>query len=67
MRDKELTLEVLRQIDDAAGKIMSRFASIGSVADFTDTPAGVEKMDAICMMMIVIGRSEEHTSELQSH
>lgn len=25
--------------------------------DFTDTPSGVEKMDAICMMLIVIGES----------
>ena len=64
MRDKELTLEVLRQIDDAAGKIMSRFASIGSVTDFTDTPAGVEKMDAICMMMIVIGESLKNLDKI---
>ena len=64
MRDKELTLEVLRQIDDAAGKIISRFASIGSVADFTDTPAGVEKMDAICMMMIVIGESLKNLDKI---
>ncbi len=43
MRDKELTLEVLRQIEDAAVKIVTRFQAIRQVSDFTDSPAGVEK------------------------
>ena len=64
MRDKELTLEVLRQINDAAEKIMSRFISIASVTDFTGTPAGTEKMDAICMMMIVIGESLKNLDKI---
>lgn len=61
---KNLHLEVLRQINDAAEKIMSRFVSIGSVADFTDTPTGIEKMDAICMMMIVIGESLKNLDKI---
>jgi hypothetical protein len=47
MRDKELALEILRQIEDAAEKTITRFKPIGKVADFTDSPAGVEKMDKI--------------------
>lgn len=57
MRDQELVLEILRQIEDAAGKIVTRFQPIRQAGDFTDSQAGVEKMDAICMMMIVIGES----------
>ena len=57
MRDKELALEILRQIEDAAEKTIVRFKPIDKVADFTDSPAGVEKMDAICMMLIVIGEA----------
>jgi uncharacterized protein with HEPN domain len=57
MRDKELALEILQQIEDAVEKTITRFKPIGKVADFTDNPAGVEKMDAICMMLIVIGEA----------
>jgi hypothetical protein len=37
----------LRQTEDAAAKIVARFQFIRRVSDFTDSPAGVEKMDAI--------------------
>ena len=57
MLDKELALEVLRQIEEATQKIIDRFQVIDEPDDFTDTPAGMEKMDAICMMLIVIGES----------
>ena len=55
MRDKELVLEILRQIEEAAQKIINRFLIINVPDDFTDSQAGMEKMDAICMMLIVIG------------
>lgn len=57
MRDKELCLEVLRQIEEAAEKTMNRFKTIHQFSDFTDSPEAVEKMDSICMMLIVIGES----------
>ncbi len=57
MHDRELCLEVLRQIEEAAIKICSRFQVIYQASDFTDSPAGVEKLDSICMMLIVIGES----------
>ncbi len=59
MRDKGLILEVLRQIREAADKILFRFQPIENVSDFTDSPGGMEKMDSICMMLIVIGESLE--------
>jgi len=57
MPDNELTLEIIHQIEDAAKKVVLRFQVINNPNDFTDTAAGMEKMDAICMMFIVIGES----------
>ena len=64
MFDKELVLEVLRQIEEAAQKIIDRFQVINVPCDFTDTPAGIEKMDAICMMLIVIGESLKNLDKI---
>lgn len=64
MYDLDLALEVLRQIREAAEKIISRFQVIHEVSDFTNTPGGVEKMDAICMMLIVIGESLKNLDKI---
>jgi uncharacterized protein with HEPN domain len=55
MRDRELVLEILSQIHEATKKVMKRFEPIHSVADFTDSEAGMEKVDAICMQLVAIG------------
>ena len=57
MYDKELVLEVLGQIRTASQTILDRFKSIKTVSDFTDSPAGREKLDSICMLLIAIGES----------
>jgi uncharacterized protein with HEPN domain len=57
MYDKELVLEVLGQIRTASQTILLRFKSVKTVSDFTDSPAGGEKLDSICMLLIVIGES----------
>ncbi len=64
MHDRELCLEVLRQIEGAAIKIGGRFKVIHQASDFTDTPAGVEKLDSICMMLIVIGESLKNLEKI---
>ena len=64
MHDRELCLEVLRQIEGAAIKIGSRFQVILQASDFTDTPAGVEKLDSICTMLIVIGVSLKNLEKI---
>jgi len=64
MRDKELVLEVLRQIEQAAEKIINRFKSIQKANDFTDSQAGMEKMDAICIQLIVIGESLKNLDKI---
>ena len=55
MYDKELVLEVLGQIRTASKTILARFKSVKTVSDFTDSPAGREKLDSICMLLIAIG------------
>lgn len=57
MYDKELIHNILKQILEAIQKIEKRFESISKGCDFTDTPEGIDKLDAICMMLIAIGES----------
>ena len=64
MHDRELCLEVLRQIEGAATKISNRFKVIHQASDFTDSPAGVEKLDSICMMLIVLGESLKNLEKI---
>ena len=64
MSDKELVLEVLHQTAEAVGKVLRRFAPVNSVAYLTDTPEGMEKLDAICMLLIAIGESLKHIDNI---
>jgi len=57
MYDKELTLEVLEQIRTASQTILDRFKPVRTVSDFTGSPAGMEKLDSICMLLIAIGET----------
>ena len=64
MYDKGLAAEVLRQIVEAAEKIRARFEPVRSVDDFTNSPAGMEKLDSICMLLIVIGESLKNLDKI---
>ena len=55
MFDVNMVLDVLRQILEASDRILIRFEPISNVDDFTNTPEGMEKLDAICMPIIAIG------------
>lgn len=57
MYDKELALEVLKQLQGAAEILIKRFEPIQSISDYTDSPGGMEKLDAVCLLMIAIGKS----------
>ncbi len=57
MYDKELLLEILGQIHKLTETILLRFEPVKDVSDFTDSPAGMEKLDSICMPLIAIGES----------
>lgn len=57
MYDKELAVEILHQVYRSAQIILKRFEAINSPDDFTASDTGMEKLDAICMQLIVIGES----------
>jgi len=57
MSDPGLSCEILRQIEDALLRIERRFSAIVSPDDFLATDDGIDRLDAICMMLIAIGES----------
>ena len=57
MYDRELAIEILRQIYQAAETILERFQPVKTVSDLTDSAAGMEKLDSICMLLIAIGEA----------
>jgi uncharacterized protein with HEPN domain len=64
MHDKKLILEILEQIHDSAQKVIKRFEPIKAVDDFTDSEAGMEKLDAICMQLIAIGEALKNLDKI---
>lgn len=64
MFDHELVRDILCQILDATEKVSQRSAPIKSASDFTDTPAGMEKLDSICMLLIAIGESLKNIDKI---
>lgn len=64
MYDKSLVQDILQQILNATCTIQDRFIPIKSVDDFTNTPAGMEKLDAICMLVIAIGESLKNLDKI---
>jgi uncharacterized protein with HEPN domain len=55
MYDRQLLIERLASILEALERIPRRFADIKTPADFSDSAAGVDRMDAICMILIAVG------------
>lgn len=57
MFDTELVNEILSQILTAAHRVERRFKGIFAPDDFLVSDAGIDRLDAICMMLIAIGES----------
>jgi uncharacterized protein with HEPN domain len=55
MYEPELLIERLQAILEALERIPRRFASIATAADFYASDAGIDRMDAICMILIAVG------------
>ena len=64
MYDKELVCDILYQILDATHKVSQRFEPVKTVTDFTNSPAGMEKLDSICMLLIAIGESLKNIDKI---
>jgi uncharacterized protein with HEPN domain len=55
MYDPELLVERLQSLLEALERIPRRFANIASPADFVSSDEGIDRMDAICMILIAAG------------
>jgi len=67
MPDNELVVDVLQKISCAIDKIQTRFKPIDDASDFSRSPEGMEKLDAICMQLIAIGESLKKIDKLTHH
>lgn len=59
-----LVLETLKQIANAAERILLRFSKVPSLDYCLATDEGLEKLDAFCMQLIAIGESLKHIDKL---
>jgi uncharacterized protein with HEPN domain len=64
MFDKNLVVSILKQIDEALEKIAGRTERIRSADDFTGSPAGLEKLDSICMLFMAIGEALKNIDKI---
>ncbi len=64
MYDNELAIEILNQISQSTQTILKRFEPIHSVEDFLDSEEGLEKLDSICMKLIVVGEALKHLDKV---
>lgn len=64
MYDLELVQEILKQILTATEKVLNRFKPVNTVAFFTDSSEGMEKLDSICMLLIAIGESLKNIDKI---
>jgi uncharacterized protein with HEPN domain len=52
---------------EATKRVIKRFDPIHSVTDFTDSEAGTEKLDAICMQLIAIGEGLKNLDKVTNN
>lgn len=64
MRDRALIREVCSQILEAAERIERRFSAIQSPEQFLSNDEGIDRLDAICMMLIAIGESLKNLDKI---
>jgi uncharacterized protein with HEPN domain len=64
MFDKELVIEVLKNIAWSIDQITKRFKVIESSDDFIKNDKGLEKLDSICMQLINIGEALKQIDKL---
>ena len=64
MFDSDLVNEILSQILTATNRIERRCAGIGKLDDFLVSEEGLDKLDAICMMLIAIGENLKNLDKI---
>ncbi len=64
MYDKELVLDILKNIVWSLDQIYRRYQVIKSSDDFIKDDVGLEKLDSICMQLINIGEALKQIDKL---
>ena len=67
MYDRDLVREILSQILKALDTVIYRFEPVKTLADFTGSPTGMEKLDAICMQLIAIGEGLKNVDKITNN
>ncbi len=55
MYDHEILADLLNKMQDCLNKIQLRVQSINAASDLTNSSEGIERLDLLCMPLIVIG------------
>ncbi len=66
MFDRDLAQEILAQILIAIERIERRFTTIHSPDDFLKNEEGIDRLDAICMMLVATGESLKNLDKITS-
>ncbi len=64
MRDRPLLFELLLEVEESIRRIERRFVDINSANDFIKNDAGLDRLDAIAMMLVAIGENLQRGSTL---
>ncbi len=64
MYDISLVREIVNQMLEGIERIERRFNGIGNPNDFASSNEGIDRLDAICMMLIAIGESCKHLDKI---
>lgn len=64
MDELALSVTILEQIERALDTISRRFAPVTSPEYFSETEAGMEKLDAICMQLIALGEGVKNLDKV---
>jgi uncharacterized protein with HEPN domain len=57
MYDKSLIVEMLHNIETSLSLVIEQTQSIRSVSDFVSSPAGMFRLDGVCMNLLVVGET----------
>lgn len=57
MYREEYVVSALRKIEQTVERVIEKFVKINSYHDYYESPAGMERLESTCMLLIAIGES----------
>jgi uncharacterized protein with HEPN domain len=64
MHDRSILLELFLEIQEAIRRIERRFSGINTAHDFICNDDGLDRLDAIAMMLVAIGENTQRLDKL---